>query len=115
MVSTRPSPNPAKGRIAYPVAAPYVPGDSDNSPTYLGGPDGIRKVTSRDSDKERAQALKQWWKGFKDRPETKQADQKGVFGMPLSESIEYASVQISTAGPDGALYVWGYVLCLARH
>jgi hypothetical protein len=36
-------------------------------------------------------------------------DTRCVFGIPLSESIEYASVQISTAGPDGALYVWGYV------
>lgn len=30
-----------------------------------------------------------------------------VFGAPLHESLRYASVQISTANPNGELYVWG--------
>lgn len=34
-------------------------------------------------------------------------DGKKVFGVPLAESIEYASVQVSTVGEDGSLYVWG--------
>lgn len=32
-----------------------------------------------------------------------------VFGKPLRESLRYASVQISTAGANGELYVWGYI------
>lgn len=32
-----------------------------------------------------------------------------VFGIPLRESLRYASVQISTADPQGDLYVWGYI------
>jgi len=39
-----------------------------------------------------------------------QEDVRGVFGIPLAKSIEYASVQVSTAGPEGALYVWGWVI-----
>ena len=35
---------------------------------------------------------------------------KKVFGVPLAESIDYASVQVSTVGEDGSLYVWGSVL-----
>lgn len=91
MVSTRPSPAPAKGRIAYPTAATYTPGDGDDAPTYtaLG--------TSQDSGKT-------WWKGAKSEAVD---DGPVVFGVSLAESIKYASVQISTAGVDGKLYVWG--------
>jgi len=32
-----------------------------------------------------------------------------VFGKPLHESLQYASVPISTASPQGDLYVWGFV------
>jgi hypothetical protein len=32
-----------------------------------------------------------------------------VFGKPLNESLKYASVQISTAKPNGELYVWGFI------
>ncbi|EJU05075.1 Rho GTPase activation protein [Dacryopinax primogenitus] len=32
-----------------------------------------------------------------------------VFGVPLRESLKYASVQISTVDQNGELYVWGYV------
>jgi hypothetical protein len=32
-----------------------------------------------------------------------------VFGKPLKESLQYASVQISTANANGELYVWGYI------
>lgn len=32
-----------------------------------------------------------------------------VFGKPLRESLQYASVQISTANSNGELYVWGYI------
>lgn len=36
-------------------------------------------------------------------------DTSRVFGAPLKESLRYASVQISTANKDGAMYVWGYI------
>lgn len=104
MVSTRPSPAPIRGRISYPVAAPYTPGDED-APTYIGS-EPIRPVTSQDSDQDRSQGLKTWWKGVRDKPEHPE-DHKAVFGEPLAESVKYASVQISTAGSDGKLYVWG--------
>lgn len=32
-----------------------------------------------------------------------------VFGKALAESLQRAHVQISTAAPDGDLYVWGYI------
>lgn len=32
-----------------------------------------------------------------------------VFGKTLTESLQYASVQISTANANGDLYVWGYI------
>jgi hypothetical protein len=32
-----------------------------------------------------------------------------VFGKPLKDSLQYASVQISTANANGDLYVWGYI------
>ncbi|WVW85559.1 hypothetical protein I302_107597 [Kwoniella bestiolae CBS 10118] len=114
MVSARPPPNPAKGRIPYPSAATYVPGDTDNSPTYLGSTEPIQKTASRDSERERrVQGLKNWWKGFRENEQSggqSSGARRGVFGEPLAESIEYASVQVSTNGPDGSLYVWGYNL-----
>ncbi|KAF5382185.1 hypothetical protein D9615_004438 [Tricholomella constricta] len=61
--------------------------------------------------------LKAWWSHFtfaqkakKDSEARKQQDESSiVFGKPLKESLKYASVQISTAGANGELYVWGYV------
>lgn len=67
MVSTRPSPAPARGRVAYPSAASYVPGDANNSPAYPSASSPVKEVSSRESDKERAQGLKTWWKGFRER------------------------------------------------
>lgn len=34
---------------------------------------------------------------------------KGIFGVRLSEGIEYASVPICMAGADGQQYVYGYI------
>lgn len=57
--------------------------------------------------------LKSWWKGFreKDGKGKGKADSNTsqVFAVPLETSLSCASVQISTAGPDGSLYVWGYI------
>ncbi|RDB26167.1 Rho-GTPase-activating protein 5 [Hypsizygus marmoreus] len=62
-------------------------------------------------------SLKAWWSHFtfvqkakKESDARKTAEvQHPVFGKPLSESLRYASVQISTAGANGELYVWGYI------
>lgn len=107
MVSTRPSPTPARGRISYPTAATYTPGDGEEAPTMTGS-HPMQPVTSQESsDGERTQGFKTWWKATRgDKMETP-IDQPHVFGIPLSESIKYASVQISTAGADDKLYVWG--------
>ncbi|CEL55267.1 Rho-GTPase-activating protein 5 OS=Schizosaccharomyces pombe (strain 972 / ATCC 24843) GN=rga5 PE=4 SV=2 [Rhizoctonia solani AG-1 IB] len=64
------------------------------------------------------QNLKTWWKQFKnvqggilkrDPDELVKNAPHTVFGIPLRESLRYASVQISTANPQGELYVWGYI------
>lgn len=114
MVSTRPSPAPAKGRIAYPTAANYTPGDADNSPVYHGeSSQPLQQVTSSGSERERNVAgLKNWWKGFSQQgvnnvSSPAKSEHRKVFGVPLADSLEYASVQISTAASDGALYIWG--------
>lgn len=60
------------------------------------------------------ESLKQWWKRFKivqawrtTPPAT--SSPGGVFGVPLRQSLRYASVQISTANQNNELYVWGYI------
>jgi hypothetical protein len=114
MVSTRPSPNPAR-RVHYPTADTYVPGDEDSEPVLIGSPAPIgsppligtpvHRVTSGDSDSDKVQNLKAWWKAFKGAAAKEAAS--GVFEIPLAESLSRASVQISTRGPDGRLRVWG--------
>ena len=76
MVSTRPSPSPAKGRIAYPTATSYVPGDSENSPIYVDSPELNRQTTTtlRDFDRDGTQGLKTWWKTFRERTETSERE-----------------------------------------
>ncbi|TDL25720.1 Rho GTPase activation protein [Rickenella mellea] len=74
-------------------------------------------------------SLKAWWRQFTAGQKDKKAEQEHaeksayphsclrrcfcsahpVFGVPLRESLHYASVQISTANADGELYVWGYI------
>ncbi|KAJ4477394.1 Rho GTPase activation protein [Lentinula aciculospora] len=59
--------------------------------------------------------LRAWWNSFtsaqkaKRDGEAKDETENTVFGRPLKESLEYASVQISTANANGELYVWGYI------
>jgi len=122
MVSARPPPNPARGRISYPSAVNYTSGDADASPVYHGS-EPIQIVSSQDEDRDHAGSpgLKTWFKSFgRDRSDSQSSADgyasggkggasryPGVFGVELRESIEYASVQISTTGDDGALYVWG--------
>ncbi|QRW04146.1 Rho-GTPase-activating protein [Ceratobasidium sp. AG-Ba] len=51
------------------------------------------------------QSLKSWWKQFKLAQVPHKKDQDDL----KNESLRYASVQISTADPNGELYVWGYI------
>lgn len=87
MVSTRPQPPLARGRVAYPSAAAYTPGDAGTAPEDSAtsstptGPRGrrlsanpnegaaARRLKSPDmSDREKStQGLKTWWKAFSQR------------------------------------------------
>ena len=135
MVSARPPPNPARGRISYPTAVNYTSGDADASPVYHGAepiptPSHAQHQAQSSQDEDRDHAgspgLKTWFKSLgRDRSDSQTSADgymsggkgggggggggkyPGVFGVELRESIEYASVQISTTGDDGALYVWG--------
>lgn len=56
-------------------------------------------------------SLRAWWSSFtrgRGQKEKKQVENR-VFGVPLRQSLKYASVAISIAGQDGQQYVWGYV------
>jgi len=108
------------------MAVNYTSGDADASPVYHGS-EPIHAVTSQavssqDEDRDHAGSpgLKTWFKSLgRDRSDSQTSADgyvsgrsggskyPGVFGVELKESIEYASVQISTTGTDGALYVWG--------
>ncbi|KZT40042.1 Rho GTPase activation protein [Sistotremastrum suecicum HHB10207 ss-3] len=61
-------------------------------------------------------SLKAWWKQFsviqkvkKEAASDPNKETHTVFGIPLKESLQYASVQISTANADGEMFVWGYI------
>ncbi|KAG8833207.1 hypothetical protein FRC18_004007 [Serendipita sp. 400] len=57
-----------------------------------------------------AASLKAWWKQFTlVQRFPKPSSSGGVFGVPLRDSLRYASVQISTANQNNELYVWGYI------
>jgi len=55
--------------------------------------------------------LKAWWASFTKGRQSKEKKpiENRVFGVPLRQSLKYASVAISIAGEDGQQYVWGYV------
>ncbi|KAK8854736.1 hypothetical protein IAR55_003475 [Kwoniella newhampshirensis] len=101
MVSTRPSPTPARGRIAYPSAATYTPGDADNSPTYIGAAGPIHKTSSRDSDGERAQGLKTWWKGFRERERNEQ-NQSGIGALSRQQTSADVQAEEYSAYPSAS-------------
>ncbi|PWY99434.1 Rho GTPase activation protein [Testicularia cyperi] len=57
-------------------------------------------------------SLRAWWASFTKQRQAnkeKKANESKVFGVPLRQSLKYASVAISIAGDDGQQYVWGYV------
>ncbi|KAI1213077.1 RhoGAP-domain-containing protein [Annulohypoxylon truncatum] len=56
--------------------------------------------------------LKSWWKSFQTRAkhqETQDTQPKGIFGVPLRQSITYANVAISLVDEKGKSYIYGYV------
>ncbi|ODQ52645.1 RhoGAP-domain-containing protein [Saitoella complicata NRRL Y-17804] len=61
-----------------------------------------------DSPPSRA-SLVQWWKQFKTKPAKKPEGPKGIFNVPLQESIKYAHVAISLTDPNGESFVYGYI------
>lgn len=89
---------------------------------------------AQQSQKEQAatkQNLKSWWGKFtkqqqqqqqggqapgssrSDTSPTSTSGYKGVFGVPLTESLKYAGVAISMVGPDGVSKVYGSVTPLS--
>ncbi|CAK7265639.1 GTPase activating protein (GAP) for Rho1p [Sporothrix epigloea] len=56
--------------------------------------------------------LKSWWKGFKLQSrnhDTQEQVLRGIFGVPLRQSITYANVAISLIDENGRSYIYGYV------
>ncbi|KAI0146005.1 RhoGAP-domain-containing protein [Hypoxylon sp. NC0597] len=56
--------------------------------------------------------LKSWWKSFQTRSkhqESQDTQPKGIFGVPLRQSITYANVAISLVDENGKSYIYGYV------
>ncbi|KAI0180143.1 RhoGAP-domain-containing protein [Hypoxylon sp. FL1284] len=56
--------------------------------------------------------LKSWWKAFQTRArhqESQDTQPKGIFGVPLRQSITYANVAISLVDENGKSYIYGYV------
>ncbi|KAI1405773.1 Rho GTPase activation protein [Hypoxylon fuscum] len=55
--------------------------------------------------------LKSWWKSFQTRAKHQETQEqpKGIFGVPLRQSITYANVAISLVDEKGKSYIYGYV------
>ncbi|KAL1894938.1 GTPase activating protein (GAP) for Rho1p [Sporothrix stenoceras] len=56
--------------------------------------------------------LKSWWKGFKLQSRNHDVQEqapRGIFGVPLRQSIAYANVAISLIDENGKSYIYGYV------
>lgn len=95
MTSKPPAPAAAPAMLTNPSHPPPPP---TNHPNPASPP------TKRD--------LKSWWKGFK-LPSKHQEQQdtrpRGIFGVPLRQSITYANVAISLVDENGESYIYGYV------
>ncbi|EST05194.2 Rho GTPase-activating protein domain protein [Kalmanozyma brasiliensis GHG001] len=67
--------------------------------------------SSQDEQASTKAGLKAWWASFTKGRQSKEKKpiENRVFGVPLRQSLKYASVAISIAGEDGQQYVWGYV------
>ncbi|CAE6529593.1 unnamed protein product [Rhizoctonia solani] len=106
-------PPPAPIPVPTPVLTPRIP----RTGTGVGNtpPPDMHRPASPPATR---QNLKSWWKQFKnaqgailkrDPEDLVKHTPHTVFGIPLRESLRYASVQISTANHQGELYVWGYI------
>ena len=68
-------------------------------------------TSSQDEQASTKASLRAWWSSFTKgrQSKDKKQNENRVFGVPLRQSLKYASVAISIAGEDGQQYVWGYV------
>ncbi|CCG83560.1 putative Rho GTPase activator [Taphrina deformans PYCC 5710] len=56
------------------------------------------------------EGLSSWWAKFKSRPAKKEPEAlRGIFSVPLHESIVYANVAISLYNDDGQTFIYGYI------
>ena len=56
------------------------------------------------------EGLSSWWSRFKARPNKKEpSPPKGIFGVALQESIQYANVAISLYNDNGQPFIYGYI------
>lgn len=100
-VSTHSQPPAATESISNPLAA--------STSHIQSGPSWpkLNKTSSEEQASTKA-SLRAWWASFT-KPRQKKPIENKVFGVPLRQSLKYASVAISVAGDDGQQYVWGYV------
>lgn len=69
-------------------------------------------TTAQEEQASTKAGLRAWWASFtkgRQQAKEKKQNENRVFGVPLRQSLKYASVAISIAGDDGQQYVWGYV------
>ncbi|KAK5070363.1 GTPase activating protein (GAP) for Rho1p [Lithohypha guttulata] len=81
-----------------------------SQPSHRGAPvsNNIQQAVSPPSKEQ----LKSWWTKFgrkKDKSEDQGPADRGIFGIPLSESIRYANVAISLSNEQGESFIYGYV------
>lgn len=67
--------------------------------------------TSRHTERHQTkEGLSSWWSRFKARPGKKEpAPPRGIFGVALQESIQYANVAISLYNDHGQPFIYGYI------
>ncbi|KAI1085809.1 RhoGAP-domain-containing protein [Whalleya microplaca] len=71
-------------------------------------PQPVPNATSPPSKRD----LKSWWKRFQNQSkhqDTQEPRPRGIFGVPLRQSITYANVAISLVDENGKSYIYGYV------
>lgn len=81
-----------------------------SQPSHRGAPvsNNVQQAVSPPSKEQ----LKSWWKGFgrrRDKSEEQAPVGRGIFGVPLPQSILYANVAISLTNDQGESFIYGYV------
>lgn len=124
MMSETAQRRPSQGQVL-----PNVPLEPVLSPT------GTGVTAAQQQQAATKQSLKQWWGKFTKQQQQRDGQRrqdgsssgesnvkdpsptnanapgtlgKGVFGVPLTDSLKYAGVAISMIGPDGVNQVYGY-------